>query len=342
MARPLRIHIAGGWYHVTSRGQRRERIYYDRGDRVEFLKRLEELTKRYGVEVYAYVLMPNHYHLLVRTPGANLSEAMQWLNNGYAMWWNHRHHQVGHVFQGRFKGVLVEGGGRVLDLSLYLHFNPIAIKKLGWAKKEKKAEGLGLKTASAEVVKARVETLRKYRWSSYRAYAGYEKAPNWLSTQEVLGRVKGGREGYRKAAEERLKQGQGEDIWSTIRWGAVLGSEKFAGKLREKLEVTRETHGRRGLRKEVEWEEVVRAVERVKKEEWNHFVNRYGDWGRNLALWVARRRGGMTLREIGDAAGGMDYSAVSEAIRYFERKTLKNVDARRARNRVVEILNLET
>jgi REP element-mobilizing transposase RayT len=88
MARPLRINIAGGWYHITSRGQRRQPIFHDDKDRAEFLYRLEEATKRYGVQVHAYVLMSNHYHLLIRTPKANTSEAMQWWKNGYGMWWN--------------------------------------------------------------------------------------------------------------------------------------------------------------------------------------------------------------------------------------------------------------
>jgi REP element-mobilizing transposase RayT len=342
MARPLRINVAGGWYHITSRGQRRQPIYYDVRDRKQFLERLEEMTKRYGVEVHAYVLMSNHYHLLVRTPKANASDAMQWLNNGYAMWWNRRHGQVGHVFQGRFKSILVEGGAWVLELSLYLHYNPVAVKSLGWGKQNKKAEAAGLQKPSEKTVNARLETLRKYRWSSYRAYAGYEKKPEWLTTGVVLGKVKGGRQGYRKAAEDRLKQGQGESIWSQLHWSAVLGTAKFAETMREKAEVMRETHGRGTLRREVEWEEVVKAVESVKGEPWKDFVNRYGDWGRDLALWIARKRGGMTLKELGEAVGGMDYSAVSEAIRYFERKRLKQRDVRQTRDQALRILNLET
>ena len=342
MARPLRINVVGGWYHVTSRGQRRERIYYDHRDRVEFLGRVGEMTKRYGVEVHAYVLMANHYHLLMRTPKGNASQAMQWLQNGYAMWWNRRHGQVGHVFEGRFKGILVEGGGCVLGLSLYLHYNPVAVKNLGWGKREKKREVLGAKVPSAEVVQARLETIRKYRWSSYRAYAGYEKPPSWLHTREVLARVKGGGEEYRRRAEERLMRGQEEDIWSKLKWGVVLGSERFARGMREKAKVLRETRGRRRLRREVEWKEVVRAVETVKNESWKAFVDRHGDWGRDLALWVARRRAGMMLRELGQEAGGLDYSAVSEAIRHFERQTLANITVRRAQQAVMRILNLET
>jgi hypothetical protein len=300
------------------------------------------MTQRYSIEVHAFVLMPNHYHLLIRSPRANVSHAMQWLNNGYAMWWNRRHRRTGHVFQGRFKGILVEGGGWVLELSLYLHFNPVAVEKLGWGKPDKKAEARGWKAPSAEIVQRRLETLRNYRWSSYRVYAGYEKAPAWLTLGEVLGRISGGREGYRKLAEDRLRQGQREALWSKLRWGMVLGSERFAESMRKKAEVVRETQGRRALRQEVEWRDVVKAVEAIKGERWQDFVDRHGDWGRDLALWVARRRGGMMLKELGEEAGGMDYSAVSEAIRYFERHRMKRAEVRSALKQVVQFLNLET
>lgn len=315
MARPLRIDLPGGWYHITSRGQRREPIYHDARDRSEFLARLEEMTMRFGVEVHAYVLMPNHYHLLIRTPKANASRAMQWLNNGYGMWWNRRHRQAGHVFQGRFKSILLEGGSALLAVSQYLHFNPVAVKKMGWSKPEKAAEDAGLKRPSAELVRKRLETLRSYRWSSYRAYAGYAPSPAWLTRDEVLGHGKGGSAGYRKRTEDRLRQGQPEDIWSKIKWSAVWGSERFARAMRAKAGISRETHHRKELLREVPWADVVKAVEAVKGEKWKAFVNRHGDWGRDLALWIGRRRGYMTLRQLGDEAGDMDYSAVSEAVR---------------------------
>jgi len=342
MARPLRSNVAGGWYHITSRGQNRRRLYDDARDRGDFVDRLEEMSKRYGVEVHAYVLMPNHYHLLIRTPRANPSAAMQWLNNGYGMWRNRRHGLRGHVFQGRFKGILVEGGAWVLELSLYMHFNPVAVKGLGWGKQQQHAEGRGLAAPSAELVRARLEALRQHRWSSYRAYAGYEKAPEWLHTAEVLGRVEGRREGYRREAEARLSRGQTEAIWSRLQWGVVLGSARFAQALRRRAQVVRETQGRGAWRREVRWSEVVQAVEQIKRESWAAFVNRYGDWGRDLALWIARRRGGMSLRELGAQAGGLDYSAVSEAIRTFERKRLNRAEVRRAYKATCTILNLET
>ena len=342
MARPLRIDVAGGWYHITARGQNRERIYDDARDYADFVERLEEMTRRYGVELHAYVLMPNHYHLILRSPKANTSAAMQWLNNGYGMWRNRRHGRTGHVFQGRFKGILVEGGAWLLELGLYLHFNPVAVKGLGWGKGERQAEKLGLSKPPAELVAARLEVLRRHRWSSYRAYAGYEPAPSWLKTEVLLERGEGGRAGYRREAEGRLRRGQAENPWSRLRWGVVLGGEAFAEAVRKGAAVSRETQGRHALRREVRWPEVVKAVEDVHGEAWADFADRYGDWGRDLALWIAHRRSGLTLRELGVHAGGMDYSAVSEAIRTFERTRSARPEIRRALRRVRRILNLET
>ena len=127
MARPLRIQFQNGWYHVTARGNNRQRIYLDARDRRHFLELLAEMRERQAVEVHAFVLMDNHYHLLVRTPHANLSAAMQWINVAYSVWWNRRHGRAGHVFHGRFKAVVVESGKWVLEGSLYLHLNPVAV-----------------------------------------------------------------------------------------------------------------------------------------------------------------------------------------------------------------------
>ncbi len=190
-----------------------------------------------------------------------------------------------------------------------------------------------------ELIAARMETLRGYRWSSYPAYAGYRAAPSWLKVEAILGRVSGGPPGYRKLAEDRLRQGTTEPVWTRLRWGAVLGGEAFADALRRGMHVGRETAGRRLWRAEANWPDLVRAVERVKGEPWEGFRDRYGDWGRDLALWVARRHCGLTLRALGEAAGGMDYSAVSEAVRHFQRRWLPRPEVRSALRDVIRILN---
>ena len=106
--------MADGWYHVTARGNERRAIFRDDRDRTRFVELLGELTERFGVRVHAYVLMDNHYHLLVSTPQGNLSAAMQWLGVSYSVWFNRRHGRAGHLFQGRFKAVVLEGGAAAM------------------------------------------------------------------------------------------------------------------------------------------------------------------------------------------------------------------------------------
>jgi REP element-mobilizing transposase RayT len=118
MARPLRILVAGGWYHVTSRGNRREAIYRADTDRRRFLGLVAELPQRFGLEVHAFVLMDNHYHLVVRTPEPNLSEAMRWLHVSYSSRFNWAHGQCGHVFQVRYKALVVEDERGVVEVAL--------------------------------------------------------------------------------------------------------------------------------------------------------------------------------------------------------------------------------
>jgi len=323
MARPLRIDLKNGWYHVANRGQNRDPIYLDNRDRQHFVELLPEMIERYSVEIHNYVLMSNHYHLLVRTPEANLSAAIQWLNVAYSIWWNRRHQRSGHVFQGRFKAVLVESGEWLLVCSLYLHLNPVAIQPLGLSKVEKGAESKGLKKPEKQMLLKRLESLRSYPWSSYAAYAGYRAVPEWLSTEDLWSQV-GGAAGYRRRVEERLMQGEMEPLWSKIKWGLVLGGERFAQEARQGIKVARESTGRKGLRRQVRWQEIVEAVEGERGEKWEEFAQRHGDSGLALTLYVARRCTGLTLGELGIAAGGMDYAAVAAAVRRFERRLTRN------------------
>lgn len=191
MTRPLRVDIADGWYHAMSRGFERGVVFGEHRDREHFLELIEELVTRYGVKVHAYVLLTNHYHLLLQTPHANLSRAMQWLNVSYGVWYNRRHDRAGPLFQGRFKSVPIDGEGSwALQASVYLHLNPVRIEGLGLGKRECKAEGAGIGPApSPELVRARLRTLREHRWSSYPAYAGYSPRPTWLECDELWRRA---------------------------------------------------------------------------------------------------------------------------------------------------------
>ena len=131
MARPFRLDYSGGWYHVTARGNERRDLFRDDADREQFVLRLEQMSVDFGARLHGHVLMNNHYHLLLENVEAELSRAVQWLNSGYGMWFNRRHRRTGHLFQGRFKAVVVEWERWGLELSRYVHLNPVRVRRLG-------------------------------------------------------------------------------------------------------------------------------------------------------------------------------------------------------------------
>ena len=326
MTRPLRIDIANGWYHTMSRGFERGVVFDDHRDYEHFLEVLEAMVALYGVKVHAYVLLANHYHLLLQTPHANLSRSMQWLNVSYGVWFNRRHNRVGPLFQGRFKSVPIEGEGSwALRASVYLHLNPVRIAELGLGKRERKAEGQGLRTPRPDLVKARLEALRGYRWSSYPAYAGYRSRPGWLTCEDLWRRARR-REGtpkasYRWHVEAPLKAGVEavESLGMQIKGALALGSTVFVDRLRRS--VRGDAHEQplvRAWRRRLPFEMVIKVVATEKGEPWERFRDRHGDWGRDVALWLGRRHCGLTQAELGAAAGGVAYPAVGQAVRRMD------------------------
>jgi len=163
MARAWRIEYEGALYHVLSRGNQRQAIFADDEDRLVFLTTLSEMAERFEVEVCAYVLMGNHYHLLLRTRRANLSRARQWCGVAYTSRFNINKQKSGHQLQGRFKSILVENDAYMLQLSYYIHNNPL---RAGMVKR-----------------------LADYRWSSYAAYAYRKNHPPWLNSELILSQL---------------------------------------------------------------------------------------------------------------------------------------------------------
>ena len=207
MARPLRIEFDGALYHLTSRGNQRKAIFKDDTDRQLFLKTLAEVVRRFHWLCHAYCLMDNHYHLVVETPDANLSKGMRQLNGVYTQAFNRRHRRVGHVFQGRFKGILVQKDSHFLEVCRYVVLNPVA----------------------AGMVKHPGE----WAWSSYRASGGKSSVPEYLTVDEVLGQF-GKRRG---AAQKRYREFVGEgigrsSIWEQLEAQSLLGEEGFAEALK--------------------------------------------------------------------------------------------------------------
>src|SRR5687767_2263283 len=174
MPRLLRVDHPGLWHHLTARGNEQRAVFRDQRDREHFVGLLGDWVDRFEVRLHAYVVMDNHYHLLAQTTTANLSRAMQWLNVSYIVWFNRRHQRVGHLFQGRFKSIVVDPQRWALGLSRYIHLHPVRVGRFKWDKsaQRRRREGFNEKPSS-EMVQARLEELRRFRWSSYRAYAGY-------------------------------------------------------------------------------------------------------------------------------------------------------------------------
>jgi len=213
MARPLRIEFADAVYHVTSRGDRREAIFVDDEDRHAFLAVMAHAMARLDAAVLAYCLMGNHYHLVVQTRKANLSALMRQINGVYTQAYNRRHHLVGHLFQGRFKGILVDTDEYLLALCRYVELNPVRA---------------GI-----------VRQPGKWVWSSYRAHAGQAPAPEWLDRQtlygQVLSRAPRTKADWRQAAQryaEFVAQGKGVRLWEgALRQQIYLGDEQFVERM---------------------------------------------------------------------------------------------------------------
>jgi REP element-mobilizing transposase RayT len=210
MARQWRIEYAGAIYHVLSRGNGGQEIFRSKDDRHLFLDLLGELVERFNIEVHAYVLMGNHYHLLLKTNDANLSKAMQWFGSSYTRKFNLKNSTGGHLFQGRFKSIIVENDTYLLRLSCYIHRNPV---KAGM-----------------------VERLADYQWSSYRFYAyKNKKVPVWLTTKTILNQLSG--QDYHKAYRIMVQQYSEEQNsnWEDVKHGFIYGSQCFVEDLKARF-----------------------------------------------------------------------------------------------------------
>jgi len=205
----------------------------------------------------------------------------------------------------------------VLEALFYLHLNPVRVRKLGLDKAGRRVEGRGLQAPGAEQVQSRLKQLRDYRWSSYRAYAGYGSKAEWLETAEIL-RRSGGRERLRRRIEGYVKQGLKEDDLAALKARLLLGSRAFVEAIKRRVKkVSKEQPERKVLERHVSFDQIVAVVEAMRGMKWDQFCDKHGDESRDMVLYLARRRSGLTLREIGELAGGLDYKAIGKATERF-------------------------
>lgn len=212
MARPLRIEFSGALYHFTSRGDRRENIFEDDEDRLTFLRILAEVVDRFNWQCHAYCLMSNHYHLIVETPDGNLSKGMRQLNGVYTQASNRRHGRSGHLFQGRFKGILVDGDSYLLELTRYVVLNPVRA--------------------------GMVEQPERWKWSSYQAMIGQVPTPAWLSTDGLLSQFGQRRKQARQRYRDFVVDGIGKaGPWADLNQQVYLGDARFVEHMQDKMRI---------------------------------------------------------------------------------------------------------
>ena len=321
MARKLRVLFEGAIYHVMFRGNARERIFLGDKDRQRLLQRLAASASTYQVDIYLYCLMSNHVHLLVCTPLANLDRFMGSLLTGYTVYFNRRHDSVGHVLQGRYKAQVVAGDEYLLKLSRYIHLNPVFVG--GWKSKP---------------LAERVAYLRRYPWSSYPAYLGTGKAPEWLKTSPLLALVERfgepGHNGYRKYVEWGLVHGEA-DRELCLGNALALGDPEFVAGIRRRYaqacaRCRREDAVLRPARQywsaDWVWKKVL-AVCQV--EEHLLQARKRGGAERGLMAWALQKYAGLTQRQVAERLGLKSGAAVSLLLSRLEQRA--STDDRRVR-----------
>lgn len=276
MARPLRIEFEGAVYHVTSRGDGLEDIYIDKADRKAFYEILEEVCLRMNWLVHAECQMTNHYHLVIETPEANLARGMRQLNGVYTQRFNRRHRRVGHVFQGRYKAILVQKEAYLLELARYVVLNPVRAQMVRCAK--------------------------DWQWSSYRATAGLVGVPAWLQTDSLLSAF--GRRSHVARAQYRkfVSEGRGQPSpWDKLKNQIYLGSEGFVSALQTRALADRDLS------------EIPATQARPVPRTLEYYQQRYPV--RDEAIARAYASGGYSLKQIGDHFG-LHYSRISRIVRW--------------------------
>ena len=311
MARQWRIEFPGALYHVMSRGNNLQDIFLSDDDRYHFCELIGVLSGRFAIEVYAYVLMGTHYHLLLKTTEANLSKAMQWFGTAYTGKFNLNNRTRGHLFQGRFKSIIVQDDAYLLQLSCYIHRNPIR----------------------AGVVKR----LEDYSWSSYHYYAYKQKPPLWLKTEIILGQFpfKNSQQAY------RIKVQQYSDeigsIWEEVKYGLIYGGQEFIDRIKTSYlgsEKNTELPQRNMLLRSLDMEPILKVAAKglgynMETDRKHKRISPEEKEKRDLLLYWLWQSGCLSNDKIGDFFG-LTYSAVS---RYAQKISNRMAEDREIKSR---------
>ena len=336
MVRPLRIEYPGAWYHFTCRGNERGLIFKDDSDRREFLSILKESLEKYKVLLHGYVLMENHFHLNLHTPQGNLNRFAQRFNTAYTVYFNRRYNRTGHLYQGRYKAILVEKDSYLLALSRYIHLNPAKIKRI------KKLP-----------IPEQIDYLRNYKWSSNRGYGLLRYREDFMCYNDVLeytgGDNKYGRKGYREFVEEGLLTDVGSPF-EGIKGQVVLGESGFVDWVYEKVlkdakpDKTEQSKSRE-LVKEVRQEFIIDTVCRAFKVSKADLLRRRSVCRDARMVYIdlccKYRLFHKSLREIGQELGGLTVGGMSQTRKRLRERMQKNKALRLKHVQCNETLNNE-
>ncbi len=320
MARPLRILYPGACYHITCRGNEKKKIFRDPRDREIFLKKLALSTEIYGVSLLAYVCMPNHFHLLVKTPRGNLPEFMRHFNVSYTGAFNHRHKRVGHLYQGRYKAFLIDADSYLLEVSRYVHLNPA------------RAAGAGTEAAFDAW-----RDLLRYQWSSLPGYCSVARRKGFIDYRVLLNYLGGDNAGGRRAYCRFVARGLDEGLANPLalaRGHGVVGEEEFINRIKsrgfDRGVSPREQPAVRILHSEYEPGELIERYCRMIGTSRTELCRRgRRTVERSMLMELLYRFCPITQAEIGELMGGIDYSAVSVSRKRFRRQLEEDSSRRR-------------
>jgi REP element-mobilizing transposase RayT len=309
MARPLRIQFPDAYYHVTCRGNQRQAIFIDAHDEKIFLKILTRSLEIYNVSLMAYVCMPNHFHLLLTTPEANLSEFMRHFNITYTSFFNRKHKRVGHLYQGRYKAFLIDADNYLLEVSRYIHLNPLRVENL-----------------SDKEIEEKWHVLLKEKISSLPGYFSVRKRMDFVNYEFILdymgGDNRSGRSKYRRFIHRGLQQ----ELDNPLELGTgngIVGEGQFIKWVKDTF-ISKETPKRelpalRVLSRTFEPEDLIQQFLNIKGTSVENICQRgKKSPERAMLMELLYRYCHLTQPEIGRLVGGIDYSAVSQARRRLQ------------------------
>lgn len=306
MARPLRIEYEDAIYHVTARGNERSKIFFTKKDYQKFKEYIAEAQAKFGFLLHAYVLMTNHYHLIIETPDGNLGKIMHYLNGSYTTYINIKRKRSGHLFQGRYKAILVDKDSYLLELSRYLHLNPVRAKM--------------------------VETPEEYLQSSYGSYITASRE-DIVVTAMMLGMLTGDNATAKERYKAYVESALGKEIPSpmeNVYGGMMLGRESFIRDIlsrlaSEQLEGTETSH-RKALRTGTGVDEILSAIYEHYGVTLEEIAGNRRSQARNAAIYLLKKYTGATNTEIGELFEGLSYSAIAKISQNFSKQLANDGD----------------